>query len=96
MISYERIDCSEGIDLDKRENSVKCLICNYWYFSDGFKYQPYFCNGCDGFNMTVQSLNDFFIVNIKNIDYRVYIVGADKKTAVFIFENSDLSNKGIL
>ena len=26
MISYEIIDTSEGIDFNKRENSVKCMI----------------------------------------------------------------------
>ena len=62
MISYERIDCSEGIDLNKGKNLVKCMICNYWYFSDGFNYQPYVCNVFHDFNMTVQSLNGFFIV----------------------------------
>ena len=29
MISYERIDFSEGIDFNKGDNSVKCIICNY-------------------------------------------------------------------
>ena len=94
MISYERIDKSEGIDFNKGENSVKCMICNYYYFKDiGFKYQPYVCNGCHDFSMTVQN---FFIVTIKNVDCRVYITGVDKKGAVFIFKNFDLSDKGVL
>ena len=33
---------------------------------------------------------------IKNVDYRIYINGVDKIAAVFIFKNSDLSNKGAL
>ena len=41
MISYERIDCSEFIDLNGIKESVKCMICHYSYFKDGFKYQPY-------------------------------------------------------
>ena len=86
MISYERIDCSEGIDFNKGENSVKCMIYNYWYFKDiGFKYQPYVCNGCHDFSMTVKNLSDFFVVTIKNVDFRVYITGVHKKAAVFIF-----------
>ena len=97
MISYERIDKSEGIDFNKGENSVKCMICNYYYFKDiGFKYQPYVCNGCHDFSMTVQNLSDFFVVIIKNVDYRVYITGVDKKAAVCIFKNSNLSDKGVL
>ena len=96
MISYERIDCSEFIDFVKGENSVKCMSCNYWYFKDGFKYQPYLCNRCYDFSMTVMNLSDFFILGIKIIDYRVHISGVDKKTAVFIFKNADLGNRGVL
>ena len=96
MISYERIDKSEFIDFNKGENSIKCLICHYCYFKDGFKYQPYVCNACDGFSMTVQNLRDFFVVTIKNVDDRVYITGVDKKAAVFIFKNSDLTDEGVL
>ena len=68
IISYERIDKSEGIDFDKGENSVKCMICNYYYFKNiGFKYQPCVCNGCHDFSMTVQNLSDFFIVLLKEL-----------------------------
>ena len=46
--------------------------------------------------MTVQNLSDFFVITIKNADYRVYITGVDKKAAVFILKNPDLSDKGVL
>ena len=85
MISYERIDYSESIDFGKGENSVKCMICNYFYFSIGFKYPPYFCNACRDISMSVQNLSDLFILSIKNVDYRVYISGADKKKLLFLF-----------
>ena len=46
MLEYDRIDISEGIDVNKT-NASKEYICNYWYFKDiGFKYEPYLCNGC--------------------------------------------------
>ena len=32
--------------------------------------------------MTVQNLSDFFIVTVKNVNYRCYIVGVDKKDAI--------------
>ena len=97
MVSYERIDKSQFIDFNKGENSVKCMIYNYYYFKDiGFKYQPYVCNGCHDFSMTVQNLSDSFVVTIKNVDYRVYITGVHKKATVFILKNSDLSGKGVL
>ena len=97
MIQYERIDISEGIDFDKASRSLECMICHYWYFKDvGFKYQPYVCNGCHDFNMIVQNLSDFFIVTVKNVDYRCHIVGVDKNDAINLLNNSVLNNKGVL
>ena len=96
MISDEKIDCSEFIDLGRREESEKYMICNCYYFKDGFKYQPYVCNGCHDISMTVMNLSDFFLLNIKGVDYRVYVSGVDKNTAVYIFKNSDLVDKGVL
>ena len=88
---------SEGIDFDNSKDSAKCIIYNYFYFKDiGFKYQPYVCNACHDFSMIVQVLSDFFIVTVKNIDYRVYIPNIDKRTAVNILNNSNLNDKGIL
>ena len=74
MISYGGIDKSDEIDIDKTDRSIKCMVCGYYYFKDiGFKYQPYVCSSCHDFSMSVQLLSDFFILKIKNIDYRVYI-----------------------
>ena len=75
---------------NKSEESKECMICHYWYFKDGFKYQPHVCNACHYFSMNVQNLSDFFVVTIKNVDYKVYITGVDKKAAVFFLNNSDL------
>ena len=45
MLYYDRIDVSEGIDINKGSISKKCDICHYWYFLDKrFKFQPYICN----------------------------------------------------
>ena len=32
MLEYDRIDISEGIDIDKTNKSKECNICRYWYF----------------------------------------------------------------
>ena len=97
MLQYERIDISEGIDLDKTNKSVECMICHYWYFKDiGFKYQPYVCNGCLDLSMIVQKLNDFVILRVKDVDYRCFVVNMSKKDAVSLLNNSVLDNKGAL
>ena len=72
------------------------MICHYWYFDAGFKYQPYICNGCHDFSMTVQNLSGFFIVTVKNVNYRCYIVGVNRNDPVNLLKNSSLGNKGVL
>ena len=46
MLQYERIDVSEGIDVNKTSSSKECMLCHYWFFKDvGFKFEAHFCNG---------------------------------------------------
>ena len=45
MLQYERIDVSEGIDINKSNKSKEFMICHYWYFKDiGYTFEPYLCN----------------------------------------------------
>ena len=47
MIYYDRIDVSEGIDVNKVSESKEYDICHYWYFLNKvFKFQPNVCNRC--------------------------------------------------
>ena len=47
MLEYDRVDISEGIDVNKTNLSKECELYHYWYFKDiGFKYESYLCNGC--------------------------------------------------
>ena len=69
---------------------------NHYYLKDKFDYQPYVCNECHDFPMTIMDLSDFFILNIKGNDYRVYISNIDKKDSIIIFKNSNLDDKGVL
>ena len=39
MLEYDRIDISEGGDVNKASLSKECDICHSWYFKNiGFKY----------------------------------------------------------
>ena len=42
MLEYDRIDISEGIDINKTNASKECDICHYWYFlRKNFNHQLY-------------------------------------------------------
>ena len=57
MLQYERIDSSEGLDVNKASSSKECMLCHYWYFKDvGFKSEPHVCNKCHDVLMTAYEL----------------------------------------
>ena len=66
MLEYERIDVSEGIDVNKPDKSKKCDLCHYWYFLDkNFNYEPYLCNGCHDLMQKAMSFNNAAVVSAK-------------------------------
>ena len=66
MLEYDRIDISGGLDVNKTNASEKCDIAHYWNFSDnGFKYEPYPCNGCLDLIQEAMNFNDVAIVSVK-------------------------------
>ena len=71
MLEYDRIDISEGIDINKSNDKPKeCGICHYWYFLDiNFSYQPYLCNGCHDLMQKAMNFNDVAIVSVKGNDF---------------------------
>ena len=65
MLEYDRIDISEGIDVNKTNASKECDICHYCYFKDiGFKYKPYLCNGCHDLTQKAMMLLFFMLKEI--------------------------------
>ena len=61
MLEYDRIDVSEGIDINKTNISKECDICHCWYFLDKrFKYEPYLCNSCH--DLMQKAMNFSFIL----------------------------------
>ena len=94
MLYYDRIDVSEGIDINKTSASKECDICHYLHFSNySFKVQPNVCNRCHYPLMMSLNLSDVAILNIKGSDYH-YIISLISKN---LLQNADLTEKsGIL
>ena len=75
QLQYERINISEGIDVDKTNLSRKCMICHYWYFKDvGFKFESNICNKCSVGCIFLKS-NRIEILNVKCVDYWCTLYG---------------------
>ena len=98
MLECDRIDISEGIDIDKRDKSKECDICHYWHILDkNFNYQKYLCNGCHDLMQKAMSFNDVAIVSIKGNDNRIIFWYINKNDAIVLMTNSNLKDEnGIL
>ena len=98
MLEYDRIDISEGIDINKKKSSKECDICHYWYFKDiGFKYESYLCNGCHDLMQKSMSFNNIAIVYVTGSAYRIHFWYMSKGDAINIMNGSNLVDKrGVL
>ena len=66
MLRYQKIDVSEGIDINKTSASKECELCLYWFFKDiGFKFEEHVCNKCHDLLTMVYSLKSIAIVKCK-------------------------------
>ena len=94
MLEYDRINISEGIDIDKTNKSKKCDIGHYWYFLDkNFNYEKYLCNGCHDLMQKAMNFNDVAIVFIKGHDYRIHFWYMSKNDGIVLMTNSNLKDK---
>ena len=68
MLEYEKIDISEGIDVDKTNKSKECILCHYWYFLDkNFNYGPYLCDGCYNIMQNLLILKILLLFDLKKV-----------------------------
>ena len=69
MLEYDRIDISEGTDINRTNASKECGIYHYLYFKEiGYKYELYLCHGCHDLMQKAMNFNDVAIVSIKGND----------------------------
>ena len=94
MLKYDRIDTSEGIDVNKTNLLKECDICHHWHFKEiGFKYEKHLCNGCHDLMQKAMRFNNIAIVYVKGSAYRIYFWYMSKDDAINIMNGSNLINK---
>ena len=68
MLEYERINISEGIDVDMTDKSKECMLCHYWYFlNKNFSYGPYPCDCCYNILQKSNNLKNIAIFHFKKV-----------------------------
>ena len=94
MLYFDRINVSEGIDVNKTSESKTCDICHYWYFLDkAFKFQQDVRNGCHDILMISMKLSNIAIVNTPAAACCHIISGISKNEAINFIQSLDLTKK---
>ena len=99
MLEYDKINISEGIDINKCEKtSRKCSLYKFYYFLDkNFKYGRYLCDGCYDMSMKAVSMQNLTIINHYGNYYRANFAFMSKRDGYNSIKNAImLGEKGIL
>ena len=99
MLEYDRINLSEGIDVNKCEDtSKKCSLCQYYDFvNNNFYYQRYLCNGYHDMSVKTLSMQHLTIIYPGGHAYRVNYVFMSRNDAFNLIKNSIIiDKKGVL
>ena len=97
MLRYQKINISEGIDLNKTSGSKECELCHYWFFKDiGSKFEEHVCNKCHDLLTIAHSLKDIAILSAKGATFRCVLIGISKNEALKRLNNSLADDRGVL
>ena len=94
MLEYNKIDISEGIDINKTNKSKECMLCHYWYLlGKNFSNGPYLCDGC--YNIMQKSIDskNIGIFHVRKSTYRIYFLDISKREAKKLMTTSNLIDK---
>ena len=94
ILYFDRIDVSEGIDVNKTSTSNECDNLHYRYFLNySFKFQPNACNWCHDVLIISMNFSDIAILNINGSNYHCVISLVSKNETINLMENTDLTEK---
>ena len=97
MSKYEKIDVSEGIDINKTSASKSCELCSHWCFKDvGFKFEEHVCNRCHDLLTMAHSLKNIAILSAKGTTFRCLLMGISKNEGLKRLNNSVTFDRGVL
>ena len=89
MLRYQKIDVSEGIDVNKTSASKECELCHYWFFKDvGFKFEEHVCNKCHDLSIMACPLKNIAKLSAKGVTFRYILMGISKNEGLKRLNNS--------
>ena len=83
MLRYEKIDASEGIDVNKTSLSKECELCHHCFFKDiGFNFEEHICNRCHDLLTMAHCLKNIAILSAKGVIFSCLVMGFSKNKAL--------------
>ena len=96
MLRYQKIDVSEGIDVNKTGASKECELCHYCFFKDiGFKFEEHVCKRCHDLLTMAYSLKNLAL-SAKGTTFRCLLMGISKSETLEKLNNSVTYDRGVL
>ena len=97
MLQFEKLDVSEGIDVNKTSASNECELCHYWFFKDvGFIFEEHVFNKSHDLLTVAYSLKNIAILRAKGATFRCLLMGISKNEALKNLNNSVTYDRGVL
>ena len=95
MLEYDRIDITEGLDINKCEETTRrCTLCKFYYFLDkNFSHGPFLYNGCYDMSLKAVSMQNLTIINHNENHYHVNFAFISKKDANNLIKNATIIDK---
>ena len=73
MLEYDRIDISDGIDINKcEETSCRCSLCKFYFLDKKFSFGLFLCNGCYDMSLKAVSMQNLAIINHNANQFHIY------------------------
>ena len=72
------------------------MICHYWFFNHGIKFQDSVCNDCHVFTMLSVNISDIPIIAIKYFAYRFITQNISRSEAINLLKNFVVENGAYL
>ena len=79
----------EGLNVNRTNESRKCVTCNYYYFLKvNFIFMSRINNSCDDSMQKYISFSDASFFSVKEIDYRIHFLCMNKDETINRISNA--------
>ena len=97
MLQYQKINVSEGTDINKTSAWKECELCPHWFFKYvWFKFEEHVSNGCHDLLTVAHSLKNIAILIAKRASFRCLLMGISKNETLKKLNNSVTYDRGVL